>query len=372
MGSEKRGYDLKTEKKGCERAMEHTCTVSVIMPVYKVEKFVGKAIESIQAQTLQDWEFLIVDDGTPDNSGQICDEYAQKDARIRVFHRENGGAPSARNMAMEHAKGKYYYFMDSDDWAEPTMLEDMVCLAEENAAPLVVTGYFIDTYYSDTEYITIHQTQPDAVYDRQAFRENAYKLFDCNLLYTPWNKLYSREYVDGKGLRFPCTFWDDFPFVLSVIRDVDKVVVSSQQYYHFMRARAESETAAYRPNMYDKREEEHGWMLDLYRHWGVQDEASMEMVSRRYVERLVGCIENVTNPRCQLSKKEKRQEIAKILSGPHVRECLRRAKPRSTMMKLMLLPIKWNNITLTMTESRMISKVKASNTKLFATLKAKR
>ena len=75
--------------------------VSVIMPVYKVEEYVGKAIESIQAQTLRNFEFLIVDDGTPDNSGKICDEYAAKDSRLHVIHKENGGAPSARNVAID-------------------------------------------------------------------------------------------------------------------------------------------------------------------------------------------------------------------------------------------------------------------------------
>ena len=102
------------------------------MPVYKVEKYVRKAIESIQNQTLKEFEFLIIDDGTPDNSGKICDEYAEKDARIHVIHQENAGAPTARNTAMDIAQGKYYYFMDSDDWAEPTMLQDMYELAEKH------------------------------------------------------------------------------------------------------------------------------------------------------------------------------------------------------------------------------------------------
>ena len=75
---------------------ENKIKVSVIMPVYKVEEYVGKAIESIQAQTLKDWEFLIVDDGTPDKSGEICDAYAAEDERIHVIHKENGGAPSAK------------------------------------------------------------------------------------------------------------------------------------------------------------------------------------------------------------------------------------------------------------------------------------
>ena len=93
--------------------------ISVIMPVYRVEDYVGRAIESMQKQTLQEFEFLIVDDGSPDRSGEICDAYAKKDARIRVFHRKNQGAPAARNAAMDLAKGKYLYFLDSDDWAEP-------------------------------------------------------------------------------------------------------------------------------------------------------------------------------------------------------------------------------------------------------------
>ena len=352
--------------------MDNAVKVSVIMPVYKVEKFVGKAIESMLSQTLSDFEFLIVDDGTPDNSGKICDEYAQKDSRIRVFHRENGGAPSARNMAMEEARGKYYYFMDSDDWAEPTMLQDMVELAEKHEAQLVVTGFFIDTYYNDTEYLSQNQVQPDAVYDQKAFRENAYKLFDTNLLYTPWNKLYLRAYIDGKGLRFPQTIWDDFPFNLSVIRDVEKVVVSSKQYYHFMRARADSETAKYVPAMYQKREDEHGWMLDLYQHWGIQDGPSMEMVARRYVERMVGCVENVTNEKCQLPKEEKKKQIAVMIRSDNAKTCLKLARPRSTMMKTMLVPIKWGNVSLTMLESRVITKIKTKHTKTFATLKAKR
>ena len=89
--------------------------ISIIMPVYKVEEYVGKAIESILAQTFTEFEFLIVDDGTPDRSGEICDQYAKKDQRIQVIHKENGGAPSARNTAIDIAQGKYVYFLDSDD-----------------------------------------------------------------------------------------------------------------------------------------------------------------------------------------------------------------------------------------------------------------
>ena len=353
--------------------MSDNIKVSIIMPVYKVEEYVAKAIESIQAQTLKEWEFLIVDDGTPDKSGEICDAYAAKDDRIHVIHKENGGAPSARNMAIEMAKGEYFYFLDSDDWAEPTMLEDMYNLAKRDQAQLVVAGFYIDTFCGDDGYITDNYVVEDAVYsNKEEFRKNAYKLFDKNLLYTPWNKLFEAKYVMENNLRFPTTFWDDFPFNVSVVRNVERVTVTSKQYYHFLRARTESETAAYRPGMYEKREEEHGWMLNLYKEWRVKDADSREMIARRYVERFIGCVENITNPKCELSEKEKLQEIKNMLQNPRVEKMLKYAKPRSIYMKIMLLPIRWKSTLLTYAEAKVITFVKTKNTKLFTKLKVGR
>lgn len=347
--------------------------VSIIMPVYGVENFVGKAIESIQAQTLKEFELFAIDDGTKDRSGEICDEYAAKDPRIKVIHKENGGAPSARNIAIPQARGKYMYFMDSDDWAEPTMLEDMYNLAEENNAQYVVTGYFIDTYYSDNKYTTQELSQPSQVFaSQQEFRENAYRLFDTNLLYTPWNKLFLASYIHENNILFPNTFWDDFPFNLSIVKDIERVVVSSNKYYHFMRARAESETAKYRPEMYEKREEEHEWMTNLYKEWGIDDKNSREFLARRYIERFIGCVENITNPGCTLSSKEKKAEIKKMLKNPNVSQSLKNARANSLYMKLMLIPYKMNSASLVYLESKIITFVKRRNTKLFTKLKAKR
>ena len=265
------------------------------------------------------------------------------------------------------------YFMDSDDWTEPTMLEDMYNLAEENNSQLVVAGYYIDTYYSDTEKFVQEQVGEDKVFGSQReFRENAHKLFDRNLLYTPWNKLYLSSYILDNKLYFPQTFWDDFPFNLSVVRDVERVVVTSKKYYHFIRKRAESETAKYRADMFDKREEEHSWMLDLYKHWDVDSPEIREFLARRYIERVIGCVENVTNRNCTLTPKEKKAQIKKMISSQSAREAVKTAKPNSKYMKLMLMPIKWNNTPLTYLEGKLISRVKSGNTKVLARLKANR
>ena len=353
--------------------MNDNIKVSIIMPVYKVEEYVAKAIESIQAQTLKEWEFLIVDDGTPDRSGEICDAYAAKDSRIHVIHKENGGAPSARNMAIEIAKGEYMYFLDSDDWAEPSMLEDMYKLAKRDNAQLVVAGFYIDTYVGNGNYITDDYKVDDAVYsNKEEFRKNAYKLFDKNLLYTPWNKLYEAKYIMENNLRFPTTFWDDFPFNVSIVRNVERVTVTSKQYYHFLRARTESETAAYRPGMYEKREEEHGWMVNLYKEWNVRDENSKEMIARRYIERFIGCVENVTNPKCQMSEKEKRHEIRRMLPNPRAEKMVKIARPEILLYESYAFAVKWKSALLLYIEAKIISYVKTKNTKLFTKLKVRR
>lgn len=96
---------------------------SIITPVYNAEKYIGKCIESVLSQTLPDFELLLVDDGSPDNSGRICDEYAAKDTRIKVFHKENGGVSSARNCGLDNATGNYVIFLDADDWLTDNALQ---------------------------------------------------------------------------------------------------------------------------------------------------------------------------------------------------------------------------------------------------------
>lgn len=350
-----------------------TVKVSVIMPVYGVEDYVGGAIESIQNQTLTDWELFCVDDGSKDRSGEVCDAYAAEDDRIRVIHKENGGAPSARNVAIDQAEGEYLYFCDADDWAEPTMLEDMVRIADENRSQLVVAGFYIDTYYSDTEKFTQEQCVPSKVFASQRdFREHAHELFDQNLLYTPWNKLFRADYIKQNQLYFPQTFWDDFPFNLSVVRDIERVAVTEEKYYHFIRKREESETARYRDDMYEKREEEDSWMKELYQYWGLMTPEVREFLDRRYIERLIGCVENLTNKNCTLPRSEKMREISYYIGTPRAREAVKNAEPRSLYMKVMLLPVKVRSTWLTYLESNVISYVKSGNTKLFATLKARR
>ena len=102
--------------------MKNTPKVSIIVPVYNAEKYLHRCVDSILAQTFTDWELLLIDDGSPDRSGEICDGYAMKDARIRVIHKENGGVSSARNVGLDATKGKWVVFVDSSVWILSLMI----------------------------------------------------------------------------------------------------------------------------------------------------------------------------------------------------------------------------------------------------------
>ena len=197
-------------------------------------------------------------------------------------------------------------------------------------------------------------------------------MFDPSLLYPPWNKLVRADYILENKLYFPDTFWDDLPWNLSVIRDVEKVSVISSKYYHFIRQRAESEGAKYRPNMYEKREEEQDWMEDLYSHWGIDTPQVRELLARRYVERVIGCIENVTNPRCTLNIYQQLKQIKRMISSSRFKAAIKLDNPNSVYMKIMLVPMKLNSVLLTFMEGKVISLVRSNNTRIFASLKANR
>lgn len=119
--------------------------VSVIIPVYKVERFICRCIDSVIGQAYKNLEIILVDDGSPDRCGEICDDYAKKDKRIRVIHQKNQGLSAARNAGLEIAAGQWLYFLDSDDYISAPAIEKMVSAAEKGHYDIVIAGYYIIT-----------------------------------------------------------------------------------------------------------------------------------------------------------------------------------------------------------------------------------
>ena len=172
--------------------------VSVIIPVYNVEKYLPRCIKSVLDQTYQDLEIILVDDGTKDNSGIMCDEYATKDNRIRVIHKENGGLSSARNSGIEIATGDAVFFLDSDDYLSTECIEKMVYLMEENDAGIsIIQMKYIPENQND-ECAEKEIENVVVMNSEQAIEESLYqKLYTC----CAPAKLYKRKVIGE--VRFP-------------------------------------------------------------------------------------------------------------------------------------------------------------------------
>ncbi|MBR6101080.1 MAG: glycosyltransferase [Ruminococcus sp.] len=176
--------------------------VSVIIPIYNVEKYLCQCVDSVLAQTFADLEIILVDDGSPDRCGAICDEYAKKDSRVRVIHKQNGGLSDARNAGTEAARGDYIYYLDSDDFIRQDAIEKMVARIEEENADLV---YFnAETLFEDFEdpdyrecFIRKHSYRTDRGATVLGAHLKNREYYSCAYLY-----LMRKGFLDKTGLRF--------------------------------------------------------------------------------------------------------------------------------------------------------------------------
>ena len=177
--------------------MEQDILVSVIVPVYQVEEYLARCVDSILAQTYGNLEVILVDDGSKDTSGQICEEYAAKDPRVQVVHKENGGLSSARNAGIDAARGEYLEFVDSDDYLEPNVYGHMLRVLQTTQADAAQFS-FREVYVNRQEEKLLDMGCPEM--DSKTYLVRFTKDWSCPLL---WNKLYRREdnvFCDGRNV----------------------------------------------------------------------------------------------------------------------------------------------------------------------------
>ncbi len=202
--------------------------ISVIVPVYKAEKYLHRCVDSILAQKFTDFELILVNDGSPDNSGAICDEYAQKDSRVRVFHKKNGGVSSARNFGLDNANGEWITFVDADDYIEDGFL-DVPDSAQED---LLIQNYKVlgDGSYKMEEFAEsiIHTGQI-----QDFINTNIEKQF----LKTPWAKFFKSDIIQKNEIKFPygVKIGEDTLFVLDYLYYTKSIhfLASANYLYYF-------------------------------------------------------------------------------------------------------------------------------------------
>ena len=207
--------------------------ITVIVPVYKVEDYLERCVESIRNQTYQNLEVILVDDGSPDRCGEMCDELAAKDSRIQVIHKKNGGLSSARNAGIDMAKGEYIGFVDSDDWIEPDMYENLYRAAVEYDAQIVASGLQEDypdgrVRHFDPEYPANSQVQ---VYSKlEALR---ICLENTKITFSACDKLFHRDIFRDIRMTEGILF-EDMEMTPRCLELTQRVVYDPRPYYHYI------------------------------------------------------------------------------------------------------------------------------------------
>lgn len=201
--------------------------LSIIIPIYNTEKYLPKCLNSILAQTYANWEAILIDDGSPDNCGKICDEYAAKDKRFKVIHQKNGGVSVARQTGLNNSIGDYIIHCDPDDWIEPTMLEEMLDHAISNNADMVICDYIIE---KDGEIEYSKQNLPEA----PDAKEIISKIINEQLHGSLCNKLVRRECCHSLAFH-PTNVYlaEDELFNIRLLAKNIKVTYLPKAFYHY-------------------------------------------------------------------------------------------------------------------------------------------
>ncbi len=198
--------------------------ISVIVPVYNSESTLNRCVDSILSQNFKNFELLLIDDGSTDRSGEICDEYAKKDFRVKVTHKENGGVSSARNAGLDNAKGEWITFVDSDDWIYRDFSFDIVGSHNED---LLIFDYQIDNGESLTPMQAIEH------YDVKKMLEK-YLCFE--IFRTPWAKFFRREIIGNLRFDTRITIGEDTLFSLQYLRNCRSISYSDIAYYVWLKS----------------------------------------------------------------------------------------------------------------------------------------
>lgn len=310
---------------------------SIIVPVYNIERYIRGCVESLLIQTYENLEIILVDDGSLDHSGEICDMYAQKDSRIRVVHKKNGGLSDARNKGAEIATGEYLFFIDGDDTVSSELVERTVICAEEKSAEMVIFDFESveeDTGRRDLYHFALPENK---ILNLQEMPEI--------LLKTPtaWCRMYKKEFWDNSGITYPKGIWyEDLATVPKLILKASKIVyIGDMPLYYYMLRKG----SIMRSNNFEKSYKDRTYVLDSLRAYFRAEKK--EQLYRKEIEYLFFehgyfvpskeiVLANTRNPWLKKFKNYVMMNYPDVFKNPYIKQMSGKDK-----ILLILLKCKW-------------------------------
>lgn len=311
--------------------------LSIIVPVYNAEKYLDRCMSAIYEQTFTDYEIILVNDGSKDDSLKMCRSYAEKDGRIRVVDKENGGAGSARNAGIEVATGEYLAFPDADDWFAKEMYEELYELAKSGDYDIVFSGvhYYNQGENGEMVYASTAVCKPVRFQTKEECRGQVMELFPTTTIFdSPCNKLYKRSILERYNIRFRnLRRCQDAVFNLDFYNCIESAVSTPKAYYNYMQNTQEGVWRKFPKTYYEIIIFYNTHLIELLKEWGAYEGKTKEHYDSSFVIGLYESAGMFDNPNWKLTKAEKLAYVETIFSNEQVREFLESALVREDVEK---------------------------------------
>ena len=356
--------------------MENRPFISVVMPVYNVEKHLEKAVSSVLQQKMQDFEIILVDDCSPDRCPELCEELSRKYSQISVIHHEeNRGLSEARNSGLAVARGKYIWFMDSDDYVEDGLFEKVFDSVAVNPAEVVVFGLTEDYYTVQDELHHSLQIKEDAhcFCDRDELRRYVIKLEQKTLYGYAWNKFYNLDYLKQIQLKYEkITLIEDILFNVKYFMDIDTMNVLDYCGYHYNKRMDNSLTSKFFPEYYKLHRKRIDLIYHQYQYWNLCTDEIKGILAALYTRYIFSAIQRNCDKRANMTHKGRRIWIKRLYKDQLVEELIPYGKTDAILLKVMLAILKRKQVTGALVLGRIIFLCKTRLPMIFSIVKQKR
>ena len=302
-------------------------TVSIIVPVYNAESYLHKCLESILNQTFKDFELILIDDGSTDSSGEICDDYNKKDCRIRVIHKLNEGVSIARNIGVEISKGKYIMFADADDYVELNWCEEMYSVITKNSNSMVISG--ICLYNERLKVNTkIYKKISDSEKSLRLTKKDLFFLYEKHLINSPCNKIFISKIIKDNNIKFDfnLSLGEDLLFNLNYLKKVDKdIFIINKCLYNYILRNEQCLDNKYYENLFEIYNKIYHEIYKCMLLFGTDINKNIPRYYNSYLYMLNAVLANTFNKKSKVSFIRKIKYNTKILKSAEFKNCIENA-----------------------------------------------
>lgn len=342
-----------------ENTKERKPYFTVVMPAYGVEKYIERAIKSIQKQTFDNWEIIVVDDCSKDKSGQIAEEFAKKDSRIKVIHHEvNQGLSPARNTGTKAAGGVYIWYMDPDDYADSKLLEQVYESLKRNPAQVVMFGHVEEYYDRKGKLKYTHSICPKEHYFKTAeeFRPYVIELEQQTLYGYAWNKFYDLQYMRERRLAFEnIKLIEDITFNVKYFMDIESLNILPITPYLYGKRMEANLTNKFVPDYFELHKERIDMLFDQFSYWGICTTKIRSVLGSLYARYILSALERNCDRRSGMNHAQRYKWCRAVFADGLFNELIPVARAKdSLMLRVSLVLFRWKRAVLCLMMGRGI------------------